>query len=162
MTRVQNDKAKDIKVILEECRKRGLTLEDLLESASDSIEINEVSEESGTEIKIEKKVTELIKEVGVPAHIKGYQYVRYSIIYALENPEVIGSVTKLLYPSVAKEYKTTASRVERAIRHAVEAAWSRGDIDVLQKYFGYTVNPSKGRPTNSEFIAMLVDYLRLN
>lgn len=160
MTRVQNDKAKDIKVILEECRKRGLTLEDLLESVNESIEIKEVSKESGAEI--EKRVTDIMKEVGVPAHIKGFQYVRCSIIYLLENPEAIGSVTKVLYPNVAKKFGTTASRVERAMRHAIDVAWSRGDVNVLQKYFGYTIDPNRGRPTNSEFIAMLVDYLRLN
>lgn len=160
MTRVQNDKAKDIKVILEECRKRGLTLEDLLESVNESIEIKEVSEESGAEI--EKRVTDIMKEVGVPAHIKGFQYVRCSIIYVLENPEAIGSVTKVLYPNVAKKFGTTASRVERAMRHAIDVAWSRGDVNVFQKYFGYTIDPNRGRPTNSEFIAMLVDYLRLN
>ena len=160
MTRVQNDKAKDIKVILEECRKRGLTLEDLLESVNESIEIEETSEESGAEI--EKRVTDIMKEVGVPAHIKGYQYVRCSIIYVLENPETIGSVTKVLYPSVAKEFGTTASRVERAMRHAIDVAWSRGDAYVFQKYFGSTIDPNRGRPTNSEFIAMLVDYVRLN
>lgn len=160
MARVQNDKAKDIKVILEECRKRGLTLEDLLKSVNESIQIEEVSEKSGAEI--EKRVTDIMKEVGVPAHIKGYQYVRYSIIYVLENPEAIGSITKVLYPDVAKKFGTTASRVERAMRHAIDVAWSRGDVDVFQKYFGCTIDPNRGRPTNSEFIAMLVDYLRLN
>lgn len=160
MARVQNDKAKDIKVILEECRKRGLTLEDLLKSVNESIQIEEVSEKSGVEI--EKRVTDIMKEVGVPAHIKGYQYVRYSIIYVLENPEAIGSITKVLYPDVAKKFGTTASRVERAMRHAIDVAWSRGDVDVFQKYFGCTIDPNRGRPTNSEFIAMLVDYLRLN
>lgn len=160
MARVQNDKAKDIKVILEECRKRGLTLEDLLKSVNESIQIEEVSEKSGAEI--EKRVTDIMKEVGVPAHIKGYQYVRYSIIYVLENPEAIGNITKVLYPDVAKKFGTTASRVERAMRHAIDVAWSRGDVDVFQKYFGCTIDPNRGRPTNSEFIAMLVDYLRLN
>ena len=97
----------------------------------------------------------------MPAHIKGYQYSRASIRHCIDEPEMLGAVTKLLYPTVAKEFKTTASRVERAIRHAVEVAWSRGDVDVLSSYFGYTVNAQKGKPTNSEFIAMLADKIRL-
>ncbi|MCI6679318.1 MAG: sporulation initiation factor Spo0A C-terminal domain-containing protein, partial [Oscillibacter sp.] len=98
---------------------------------------------------------------GVPAHIKGYQYLREGIIITVQNMDVINAVTKVLYPEIAKRFGTTASRVERAIRHAIEVAWDRGDIETLQKYFGYTVNSAKGKPTNSEFIAMIADRLQL-
>ena len=110
---------------------------------------------------IEVRVTNLIHDVGVPAHIKGYQYLREAIIMSVQNEEVINAVTKTLYPSLAKAFKTTPSRVERAIRHAIEVAWNRGQIEVHDKIFGYTVNSNKGKPTNSEFIAMLADMLRM-
>lgn len=110
---------------------------------------------------LELKVTEILHEIGVPAHIKGYHYLRDSIILSIEQPEIINAVTKQLYPSVAKKYETTSSRVERAIRHAIEVAWDRGDIDVLNSYFGYTIHNDRGKPTNSEFIAMISDKLRL-
>ena len=110
---------------------------------------------------METKVTGIIHKVGVPAHIKGYQYLRTAIIKSIINSEIINSVTKELYPQVAKEYNTTPARVERAIRHAIEVAWMRGDADVLQNIFGYTVHSNKGKPTNSEFIAMIADRLRL-
>lgn len=110
---------------------------------------------------IELKVTEILHEIGVPAHIKGYHYLRDSIIMAIEHPDIINAVTKQLYPSVAKKYETTSSRVERAIRHAIEVAWDRGDVDVLNSYFGYTIHNDRGKPTNSEFIAMISDRLRL-
>ncbi|MEE0957467.1 MAG: sporulation transcription factor Spo0A [Ruminococcus sp.] len=110
---------------------------------------------------IELRVTEILHEIGVPAHIKGYHYLRDSIIMSVEKPEIINAVTKQLYPSVAKKYDTTSSRVERAIRHAIEVAWDRGDIDVLNSYFGYTIHNDRGKPTNSEFIAMISDRLRL-
>lgn len=110
---------------------------------------------------IELKVTQILHEIGVPAHIKGYHYLRDSIIMAVEKPEIINAVTKQLYPSVAKKYETTSSRVERAIRHAIEVAWDRGDVDVLNSYFGYTIHNDRGKPTNSEFIAMISDRLRL-
>ena len=110
---------------------------------------------------IEVRVTNLIHDVGVPAHIKGYQYLREAIIMSVQNEEVINAVTKTLYPSLAKVFKTTPSRVERAIRHAIEVAWNRGQIEVHDKIFGYTVNSNKGKPTNSEFIAMLADMLRM-
>lgn len=111
---------------------------------------------------IETQVTKIIHQIGVPAHIKGYQYLRYSIMLSIENPDMMGSVTKVLYPTVAKHFQTTPSRVERAIRHAIEVAWDRGDVDVLSSYFGYTIQSSRGKPTNSEFIAMIADKLRLN
>ncbi|MDD2627693.1 MAG: sporulation transcription factor Spo0A [Clostridia bacterium] len=110
---------------------------------------------------IEVRVTNLIHNVGVPAHIKGYQYLREAIVMSVENEEVINAVTKTLYPTLAKGFKTTPSRVERAIRHAIEVAWNRGQIEVHDKIFGYTVNSNKGKPTNSEFIAMLADMLRM-
>jgi len=110
---------------------------------------------------LEELVTSIIHEVGVPAHIKGYQYVREAIMITVENLDVINSVTKVLYPEVAKKYHTTPSRVERAIRHAIEVAWDRGDLETLQKFFGYTVSNTKGKPTNSEFIAMISDRIRL-
>ncbi|WP_458861947.1 sporulation transcription factor Spo0A [Acidaminobacterium chupaoyuni] len=113
------------------------------------------------QLDIEIRVTEVIHQIGVPAHIKGYQYLRDAIIMTIENIDVVNAVTKVLYPGVAKKYKTTSSRVERAIRHAIEVAWDRGDIEVLQSYFGYTVSNIKGKPTNSEFISMIADKLRL-
>lgn len=110
---------------------------------------------------LEAEVTSTIHEIGVPAHIKGYQYLREAIMMAVRDMDVINAVTKVLYPSVAKKFNTTASRVERAIRHAIEVAWDRGNVEVLQSVFGYTVSNAKGKPTNSEFIAMLADRLRL-
>ena len=110
---------------------------------------------------LESMVTDVIHEIGVPAHIKGYQYLREAIILTINDMEMINAVTKVLYPEVAKKFDTTPSRVERSIRHAIEVAWDRGDIEVLQKYFGYTVSNIKGKPTNSEFIAMIADNLTL-
>ena len=110
---------------------------------------------------VEVKVTNLIHDLGVPAHIKGYQYLREAIIMAVMNKDIINAVTKSLYPLLAKKYETTPSRVERAIRHAIEVAWNRGEIAVHDKIFGYTVNSNKGKPTNSEFIALLADKIRL-
>lgn len=113
------------------------------------------------EKRIDTLVTEIIHEIGIPAHIKGYQYIREAIIEVVADMDLINAVTKALYPSVAKKYNTTPSRVERAIRHAIEVAWDRGDIEVLQRYFGYTVSGVKGKPTNSEFIALIADRLQL-
>jgi len=110
---------------------------------------------------LETQVTKIIHQIGVPAHIKGYQYLRTAILMAIDDNDIINSVTKILYPSVAKQYSTTSSRVERAIRHAIEVAWDRGDIDTLNSYFGYTIQNNRGKPTNSEFIAMIADNLRL-
>ena len=110
---------------------------------------------------LEANVTAIIHEIGVPAHIKGYQYLREAIMMAVEDMDVINAVTKVLYPRVAEQFGTTASRVERAISHAIEVAWDRGDLDTLQKYFGFTVSNSKGKPTNSEFSAMIADRLVL-
>jgi len=110
---------------------------------------------------LETTITEIIHEIGVPAHIKGYQYLREAIMITVNDIDVINAVTKVLYPEVAKKFATTPSRVERAIRHAIEVAWDRGDLETLQKFFGYTVSNIKGKPTNSEFIAMIADYLSL-
>ena len=110
---------------------------------------------------METQITKIIHQIGVPAHIKGYQYLRTAIMMAIEDNNIINSVTKILYPSVAQKYSTTSSRVERAIRHAIEVAWDRGDIDTLNSYFGYTIQNNRGKPTNSEFIAMIADNLRL-
>ena len=110
---------------------------------------------------IEVVISDIMHQIGVPAHIKGYQYLRNAITMSVENPDMLNSVTKLLYPTVAKNFSTTSSRVERAIRHAIEVAWDRGDVDVLSSYFGYTIQNSRGKPTNSEFIAMISDKLRL-
>ena len=110
---------------------------------------------------IETLVTNIIHEIGVPAHIKGYQYLREAIIIAVGDMDVINAITKVLYPQVAKTFQTTPSRVERAIRHAIEVAWDRGDLDTLQRFFGYTVSNTKGKPTNSEFIALIADKLQL-
>lgn len=110
---------------------------------------------------LEVVVSQIMHQIGVPAHIRGYQYLREAIILSINNNEMISSVTKILYPTVAKHFKTTPSRVERAIRHAIEVAWDRGDVDVLSSYFGYTIQNERGKPTNSEFIAMISDNLKL-
>ena len=124
----------------------------------------EVVSEGGGEYyprNLENDVTNIIHEIGVPAHIKGYQYLRDAIIMAIENREVINSITKVLYPTIAKMNMTTPSRVERAIRHAIEVAWSRGKMDTINELFGYTIHTGKGKPTNSEFIALISDKMRL-
>ncbi len=114
-----------------------------------------------SELDLEVMVTDILHQIGVPAHIKGYQYLRTSILLSTQNREIINHITKELYPTVAKKYKTTATRVERAIRHAIEVAWDRGDVDVLNAYFGYTIHSQKGKPTNSEFVAMISDKISL-
>jgi len=128
--------------------KVGLTLDEAQSSRDDTPDI-------------EAQVTRIIHQIGVPAHIKGYQYLRTAILLTVKDSDIINSVTKILYPSVAKKYSTTTSRVERAIRHAIEVAWDRGDVDTLNSYFGYTIQNNRGKPTNSEFIAMIADNLRL-
>ncbi|HHX62048.1 MAG TPA: sporulation transcription factor Spo0A [Epulopiscium sp.] len=112
-------------------------------------------------LSLEKEVTNVIHEIGIPAHIKGYQYLRDAITMAINDMDILNSITKQLYPNIAKKYNTTPSRVERAIRHAIEVAWSRGKMDTIDKLFGYTVNNGKGKPTNSEFVALIADRLRL-
>ena len=117
--------------------------------------------ETPKEMDLEAEVTNMIHEIGVPAHIKGYQYLREAIIMSVEDTSVLSSITKILYPSIAKKFSTTPSRVERAIRHAIEVAWSRGKMETLDGLFGYTINTGKGKPTNSEFIALIADKIRL-
>lgn len=114
-----------------------------------------------SEINLESQVTSMLHEIGIPAHIKGYHYLRDSIMMAVDDMDVLNAITKILYPTVAKRYQTTSSRVERAIRHAIEVAWNRGKLDILDELFGYTVNHGKGKPTNSEFIALVADTIRL-
>ena len=131
---------------------------------SDEIKINEthVNEtEKIQKVKIENEITEILHEVGIPAHIKGYMYLRTAIMKTYDNIDILGQVTKVLYPEIARNYNTTSSRVERAIRHAIEVAWSRGKLDTLDELFGYTVSNGKGKPTNSEFIALIADTIRL-
>ena len=129
--------------------------------ASPKTEPSTTSAENDKTQDIETQVTRIIHQIGVPAHIKGYQYLRTAILLTVRDSDMINSVTKVLYPSVAKKYQTTTSRVERAIRHAIEVAWDRGDVDTLNSYFGYTIQNNRGKPTNSEFIAMIADNLRL-
>lgn len=118
--------------------------------------------ESQPERDLEQDVTDMIHEIGVPAHIKGYQYLREAIMMSVEDSAMISSITKILYPTIAKRFQTTPSRVERAIRHAIEVAWSRGKMETLDSLFGYTIDTSKGKPTNSEFIALIADRIRLS
>lgn len=113
------------------------------------------------EISLETRVTDMLHEIGIPAHIKGYHYLRDAILMSIEDMDVLNAITKILYPTVAKKHQTTSSRVERAIRHAIEVAWSRGNLDTLEELFGYTVSNGKGKPTNSEFIALVADTIRL-
>ena len=132
------------------------------ESVNTKANYVDIDKDASREDKLEVKVTNIIHEVGVPAHIKGYQYIRDAIIMAVNDVEMINQITKQLYPDLAKKHKTTPSRVERAIRHAIEVAWNRGQIETVENIFGYTVNSNKGKPTNSEFIAMIADKLRLD
>ena len=129
------------------------------ENSSSNIHAGRADEINTAELEI--RVTENLHLIGVPAHIKGYHYLREAIMLAIENPDIINSVTKELYPTVSKKFSSTPSRVERAIRHAIEVAWDRGDVEVLTEFFGYTIQNEKGKPTNSEFIAMIADKLRL-
>ena len=123
--------------------------------------VNQVKAESRQGRDLEKDVTDMIHEIGVPAHIKGYQYLREAIMMSVEDVEMLNSITKILYPTIAKKFQTTSSRVERAIRHAIEVAWNRGKMETLDSLFGYTINTGKGKPTNSEFIALIADKIRL-
>jgi two-component system response regulator (stage 0 sporulation protein A) len=121
----------------------------------------EAEEKEEARARLEHDVTKMIREMGIPAHIKGYQYIREGIMMSVQDRNMLNFITKLLYPSIAKKYKTTSSSVERAIRHAIEVAFSRGQVEVLEEMFGYTVNAGKGKPTNSEFIALISDKMRL-
>ena len=117
--------------------------------------------EVASDIQLEMYITDIIHQIGVPAHIKGYHYLRDSIMMAVNDMDILNSITKQLYPSIAKIHKTTSSRVERAIRHAIEVAWGRGKVEIIDDLFGYTINTGKGKPTNSEFIALIADKIRL-
>ncbi len=130
-------------------------------SEEEEIKITDAKVQTGAVRDLEKDVTDMIHEIGVPAHIKGYQYLREAIMMSVQDVEMLGSITKVLYPTIAKKYQTTPSRAERAIRHAIEVAWSRGRMETLDALFGYTINTGKGKPTNSEFIALIADKIRL-
>ena len=134
---------------------------DLPRTPGVGVDFRQSAEAMHPDADLEEVVTDIIHEIGVPAHIKGYQYLREAIILTIKDMDMINAVTKVLYPEVAKHFGTTPSRVERAIRHAIEVAWDRGDVETLQKFFGYTVSGIKGKPTNSEFIAMIADNLSL-
>lgn len=136
-------------------------LENAIKDREEPEHIKKLPSTSDEEGDLETQVTKIIHQIGVPAHIKGYQYLRSAIIMTMNDTELINSITKQLYPGVAKQYGTTSSRVERAIRHAIEVAWDRGDVDVINSFFGYTIQSSRGKPTNSEFIALVADSLRL-
>ncbi|MCH5260751.1 MAG: sporulation transcription factor Spo0A [Lachnospiraceae bacterium] len=127
----------------------------------EDVQVSDTIIQTGVVRDLEKDVTDIIHEIGVPAHIKGYQYLREAIMMSVQDVEMLGSITKVLYPTIAKKYQTTPSRVERAIRHAIEVAWSRGRMETLDALFGYTINTGKGKPTNSEFIALIADKIRL-
>ena len=120
-----------------------------------------IQEVSSRRENLESRVTNMLHEIGIPAHIKGYHYLRDAIMMAVNDMDVLNAITKILYPTVAKKYRTTSSRVERAIRHAIEVAWSRGKMDTIDELFGYTVSTGKGKPTNSEFIALIADTIQL-
>ena len=144
------------------CMLKPCRLTTVLERVRQLASGQEQAEEPENDVRaLERRVTAIIHEIGVPAHIKGYQYLREAIALVVQDMDIINAVTKVLYPTVAKKFGTTASRVERAIRHAIEVAWDRGDLETLQKYFGYTVSNAKGKPTNSEFIAMIADRISL-
>lgn len=149
--------------IIKPCEYSALSnrLENALKEKDNPNPGNKEDASQNSEADLETQVTKIIHQIGVPAHIKGYQYLRSAIIMTMHNTELINAITKQLYPGVAKQYGTTSSRVERAIRHAIEVAWDRGDVDVINSFFGYTVQSTRGKPTNSEFIALVADSLRL-
>lgn len=133
-----------------------------LEPNGNVISLNVSERDKMLKIELEKNVTDILHEIGIPAHIKGYLYLRTAILETYENIDFLGQITKVLYPEIAGVYATTPSRVERAIRHAIEVAWNRGNVDAIDEIFGYTISASKAKPTNSEFIAMISDKLRLD
>lgn len=133
-----------------------------VETNGNVISLNVSERDKILQLELEKNITDLLHEIGIPAHIKGYMYLRTAILQTYENIDFLGQITKVLYPEIARTYSTTSSRVERAIRHAIEVAWNRGNVDAIDEIFGYTVSASKAKPTNSEFIAMISDKLRLD
>ena len=142
-------------------RKVREVIDDVMRAKRNDNYQNMVEPENDSTV-LEAVVTDIIHEIGVPAHIKGYQYLRSAILMAVQDMDILNSITKQLYPSIAEEYGTTSSRVERAIRHAIEVAWGRGSMDTINDLFGYTINAGKGKPTNSEFIALIADKIRLD
>lgn len=152
------------------CMEMRMQLKDLLESlehhcscnADHEIRCNQMIMEKNVGSSLLQDTTDIIREIGVPASLLGYMYVREAIIMAVQDMEVVSAMTSVLYPELAKRFNSTHTRVERAIRHAIEVAWERGDLETLQRYFGYTVSVSKGKPTNSEFIATIADYIRVH
>ncbi len=142
-------------------RKVKEVIDDIVKAKRNDNYQNMVETENDSTV-LESVVTDIIHEIGVPAHIKGYQYLRSAILMAVQDMDILNSITKQLYPSIAEEYGTTSSRVERAIRHAIEVAWGRGSMDTINDLFGYTINAGKGKPTNSEFIALIADKIRLD
>ena len=162
-------KTTEVREAAERMKSKGFTSDQILEAILKSFEeMDTTVQETGTvsgevkEYDLEIMVSDILREIGVPAHIKGHSYVRAAIVLGVEKPGTLVSVTKVLYPTIARMFQTTSSRVERAIRHAIEVAWDRGDVDVLSGYFGYTIQSDKGKPTNSEFIAMISDKIRLS
>ena len=139
----------------------GYTRKEHISSNVVKVNLDDDEKERLQKLELESEITELLHEIGIPAHIKGYMYLRTAILETYLNVDFLGQITKVLYPEIAKKYATTASRVERAIRHAIEVAWNRGNIDAIDDIFGYTISASKAKPTNSEFIAMISDKLRL-
>jgi len=152
----------DEKVIISRIKRAGKSVEGKKQEGMPVFATRNDKTTEKTEEDLETDVTEIIHEVGVPAHIKGYQYLRDAIVMSVKDMDMLNSITKVLYPTIAKKYQTTPSRVERAIRHAIEVAWSRGRMDTLDNMFGYTINRGKGKPTNSEFIALITDRIRLD
>ncbi len=142
-------------------RKVREVIDDVMKAKRNDNYQNMVEPENDSTV-LEAVVTDIIHEIGVPAHIKGYQYLRSAILMAVQDMDILNSITKQLYPSIAEKYGTTSSRVERAIRHAIEVAWGRGSMDTINDLFGYTINAGKGKPTNSEFIALIADKIRLD
>lgn len=142
-------------------RKVREVIDDIMRAKRNDNYQNMVEPENDSTV-LEAVVTDIIHEIGVPAHIKGYQYLRSAILMAVQDMDILNSITKQLYPSIAEKYGTTSSRVERAIRHAIEVAWGRGSMDTINDLFGYTINAGKGKPTNSEFIALIADKIRLD
>lgn len=142
------------------CDNINATIFEIIKSRNNDSILEDEKENSGNEL--ESVVTSIIHEIGVPAHIKGYQYLRSAIVMAVNDIDILNSITKQLYPTIAEQYDTTPSRVERAIRHAIEVAWGRGRMDTINDLFGYTISAGKGKPTNSEFIALIADKIRLD
>lgn len=150
----------DLEILVERIRQLGRG-DGGLSRPETSVKTTRQQLQSAKPASLESRITQIMRDVGVPAHIKGYQYMRDAVLLVIDDIELISSVTKRLYPELAKRYKTTPSRVERAIRHAIEVAWTRGQVETIHELFGYTINTKKGKPTNSEFIAMIADKLRL-